>query len=169
MTAGMRHLAALLLGFTIAAGAATGEGAAARALAAIAGEWQGEGTTSGMVSKQRLHWEPVLDGRFTRLTLDNRMTTPDGKEWHFQAQAFYRVLPDGTIAGTWFDSRGYTFPLKGIADEAGTLTIDWGSDETERGRSSYRIADGKLEVTDEVQEKDGTLRAFGRSTLERSP
>ncbi len=165
----MRQLAACLIGFAMAASAAADESASARALNALVGDWQGEGTTSDMPSKQRLNWEPVLDGQFVRLTLDNRMTTPDGKEWHFQAQALYRAQPDGAIAGTWFDSRGFTFPLKGVTDDAGALTIDWGSDETERGRSRYRIAEGRLEVTDEVQENDGTLRVFGRSTLERRP
>jgi hypothetical protein len=169
MSAGMRRLAALLLGLAIAGPALAEESASARALNALVGDWQGTGTTSDMPSKQRLHWETVLGGKFVRLTLDNRMQTPDGKEWQFQAQALYRVLPDGTIAGTWFDSRGYTFPLNGRADDSGVLTIDWGSDDTERGLSRYRIRDGRLEVTDEVQDKDGTIRVFGRSTLERQP
>jgi hypothetical protein len=169
MTRGTKPLAALLLGLAIAGAATAEESASARALTALVGDWQGEGTTSDMPSKQRLHWETVLGGQFVRLTLDNRMETPDGKEWHFQAQALYRVLPDGTIAGTWFDSRGFTFPLKGRADDSGVLTIDWGSDDTERGLSRYRIENGRLEVTDEVQDKDGTIRVFGRSTLERQP
>ena len=169
MSAGMRRLAALLLGLAIAGPALAEKSASARALNALVGDWQGAGTTSDMPSKQRLHWETVLGGKFVRLTLDNRMQTPDGKEWQFQAQALYRVLPDGTMAGTWFDSRGYTFPLNGRADDSGVLTIDWGSDDTERGLSRYRIRDGRLEVTDEVQDKDGTIRVFGRSTLERQP
>lgn len=169
MTGGMRLLTTLLLGFALSGAAIAEESASARALAALVGTWEGEGTTSDMPSRQRLQWESVLGGKFVRLTLDNRMETPDQKEWHFQAQALYRVLPDGTIAGTWFDSRGFTFPLKGRADDSGVLTIDWGSDDTERGLSRYRIAEGRLEVTDEVQEKDGTIRIFGRSTLERQP
>lgn len=169
MSAGIRHIAAFLLGLAMAGAAGAEESASARALAALVGTWEGEGTTSDMPSKQRLQWESVLGGKFVRLTLDNRMETPDQKEWHFQAQALYRVLPDGTIAGTWFDSRGFTFPLKGRADDSGVLTIDWGSDETERGLSRYRIADSRLEVTDEVQDKDGTIRIFGRSTLARLP
>lgn len=169
MKTGIGRLAALLLGFAMAAAATAEDSAAGRALAALVGDWQGTGTTSEMPSKQRLQWERVLDGKFVRLTLDNRLTAPDASEWHFQAQAYYKVSADGSIAGTWFDSRGFTFPLTGVADDAGALTIDWGSDETERGRSTYRIADGRLEITDEVQGKDGTLRVFGRSTLEPSP
>ena len=165
----MRQLALLLLGFAIAGPAAAEESVSARALSALVGDWQGEGTTSDMPSQQRLHWETVLAGKFVRLTLDNRMQTPDGKEWHFQAQALYRVPADGTIAGTWFDSRGFTFPLTGRTDDSGVLTIDWGSDDTERGLSRSRIENGRLEVTDEVQDKDGTIRIFGRSTLERQP
>jgi hypothetical protein len=145
------------------------ETAAAQLVAALAGNWQGAGEVRGMPSKQEMRWESVLDGRFLRLSFDNRMTAPDGKEWRFQADAYYRIQADGTIAGTWFDSRGFTFPLAGSADDAGVLTIDWGSDDTERGLSRYQIKDGRLEVTDEVKDKDGTIRVFGRSTLERKP
>ncbi len=160
---------ALLMCLLLSQPATAGDDASATVFTRLAGSWQGTGTTSGMASVQRLQWEPVLDAAFVRLTLENRMTMKDGKEWRFQAQAFYKVSPDGRIAGTWFDSRGLSFPLAGSVDDAGVLTIDWGSDDTERGRSRYRIADGVLEVTDEAQGKDGALAVFGRSTLKREP
>ncbi len=160
---------ALLMWLLLGPPAIAADDVAAAVFTRLAGTWQGTGTTSGMPSVQRLQWEPVLDAAFVRLTLENRMTMTDGKEWRFQAQAFYKVSPDGRIAGTWFDSRGLTFPLAGSVDDAGVLTIDWGSDDTERGRSRYRIADGALEVTDEVQGKDGALSVFGQSTLKREP
>jgi hypothetical protein len=48
------------------------------------------------------------------------------------------------------------------------MTIDWGTEESpERGRSTYRLAAGVLEVTDEVYGKDGTLAVFGRTRLTR--
>lgn len=73
------------------------ESASARALADLVGDWQGEDTTSDMPSKQRLRWESIIDGKFARLARDNRMTTPDGKEWHFQAQVYYRVFGRSTL------------------------------------------------------------------------
>jgi hypothetical protein len=145
------------------------ETAAAQLVAALAGNWQGAGEVRGMPSKQEMRWESVLDGRFLRLSFDNRMTAPDGKEWRFQADAYYRIQADGTIAGTWFDSRGVSFPLEGTAEPGGAMTILWGTADTELGRSSYRITEAGLDVTDEVQGPDGTWRTFGRSMLNRLP
>lgn len=140
---------------------------AAQLFAELGGAWEGSGETEGMPARLRLQWEPVLDGAFTRLTLSNRMTTQDAREWHFQAQAFYRVGADGAISGTWVDSRGVSLPLAGVA-EPGLLTIHWGTETSvERGRSSYRIAAGAVEITDEVQTADGGWRVFGRSRLAR--
>ena len=47
------------------------------------------------------------------------------------------------------------------------MTIDWGTDAIERGRSSYRLTEGTLEVTDEVYSKEGELHVFGRTHLTR--
>ncbi|HEY7754141.1 MAG TPA: hypothetical protein VH856_10030 [Steroidobacteraceae bacterium] len=137
--------------------------------AAIAGEWLGSGETLGMASTQRARWEPALDAAFFRFVFDNRMTTSDGKESRFRAEAFYRVGGDGAVTGTWLDSRGMTLPLTGLVDDSGALTIDWGTAETERGRSTYRLLEGALEVTDEVMNPDGGWRVFGRTVLRRQP
>jgi len=137
--------------------------------AQIAGNWQGSGEVRGMASVQQMSWQPVLDGSFLRLTFDNRMTGTDGKEWRFQAHGYYRIRDDGTITGLWFDSRGVSFMLSGAIDGGGTMTILWGTDDTERGRSSYRLAAGELEVTDEVLGRDGEWRVFGRTRLTRAP
>jgi hypothetical protein len=137
--------------------------------AAIAGEWQGSGETLGMASTQQARWEPALDAAFFRFVFDNRMIASDGRESRFRAEAFYRVGGDGAVTGTWLDSRGMTLPLTGMLDDSGALTIDWGSAETERGRSTYRLLDGSLEVTDEVMNPDGGWRVFGRTILKRRP
>ena len=137
--------------------------------AAISGEWQGSGETLGMASSQQARWEPALDAAFFRFVFDNRMTATDGRESRFRAEAFYRVTADGAVTGTWLDSRGMTLPLTGIVDATGALTIEWGSPETERGRSSYRLIGGALEVTDEVMNPDGSWRVFGRTVLQRKP
>jgi len=162
-----RWIAALTCLWPLAAAAQ--EPPAARVLVELASVWQGGGETNGMPATLRLHWEPVLDGAWTRLALSNRMQAPDGKEWHFQAQAFYRVGPDGAISGNWFDSRGRSLPLAGSA-EAGIMTIRWGTSESaEQGRSTYRLATDALEITDEVLTKEGAWRVFGRSRLARMP
>lgn len=137
--------------------------------AAIAGEWQGAGETLGTPSTQEARWEPALDAAFFRFVFDNRLTAPDGRQSRFRAEAFYRVGRDGVVSGTWLDSRGMTLPLAGTVDDSGALTIDWGTAETERGRSTYRLVDGALEVTDEVMNPDGGWRVFGRTVLKRKP
>ena len=111
---------------------------------------------------------PALDAAFFRFVFDNRMTAADGKESRFRAEAFYRVGPDGGISGNWFDSRGMALPLTGSVDENGALVILWGTEETERGRSTYRLADDALEITDEVVGEDGNWRVFGQTRLVRA-
>lgn len=133
----------------------------------LEGDWRGGGEVSGMAADMRMRWQPALDGKFHRLSMENVMTGSDGKSWHFKAEAFYRVQEDGSITGQWFDSRGLDLPLAGRV-EGNAMTIDWGTDgSAERGRSTYRLAADALEVTDEVYGKDGRLGAFGRTILRR--
>jgi hypothetical protein len=161
-----RRLSAALIVALAALPALAQDGAAAAFLGRLAGSWQGAGEVRQMAADMRMHWEPVLDGEFHRLSMENRMSGKDGQTWHFKAQAYYRVQEDGTLTGTWFDSRGITLPLTGrVQGEA--MTIDWGTAEIERGRSTYRLAGEALEVTDEVYGKDGALAVFGRTKLAR--
>ena len=163
----MHLLRILLLWIACLPAAFAQESPAAGFFARIAGDWQGTGEVRGMASVQQMAWQPVLDGGFLRLTFDNCMTAADGKEWQFQAHGYYRVREDGTITGLWFDSRGVSFPLSGAVDDGGTMTILWGTDDTERGRSSYRLSAETLEVTDEVLSREGGWRVFGRTRLTR--
>ncbi len=162
-----RHRAAALV-LALACSPALAEAPAAAAiLERLAGEWKGNGEVSGMAADMRMRWEQALDGRFHRLAMENLMTGQDGKTWHFKAEALYRVLKDGSIAGQWFDSRGLNLPLVGRAD-GDAMTIDWGNEASaERGRSTYRLSADALEVTDEVYGKDGALTTFGRTRLSR--
>jgi hypothetical protein len=98
--------------------------------------------------------------------MENRMTGSNGQSWHFKALSFYRVAENGSIAGTWFDSRGISLPLTGRV-EGDAMTIDWGTPDIERGRSTYRLTADALEVTDETYGKDGGLVVFGRTRLTR--
>ena len=132
----------------------------------LAGQWRGGGEVRGMQSEQLMRWGPVLDGSFTRLEFDNTMRGEDDSEYRFQAHAYYLAGEGGAITGTWLDSRGMTLPLTGQACEA-SLDIEWGSATTERGRSAYRIEGDRLEVVDEVLQKDGRWRVFGRSVLQK--
>lgn len=157
---------ALLLACTLSARA--DEGGTRGFFAALAGEWRGQGETLGMASVQQARWEPALGAAFFRFVFDNRMTAADGKETRFRAEAFYRVGKDGAVTGTWLDSRGVTQQIAGGLDESGTLVILWGSDATERGRSSYRLVEDALEITDEVVGEDGNWRVFGQTRLTRN-
>lgn len=160
-------LLALLLSASFAAGA--DEAGTRGFFAALAGEWQGKGETLGMASVQQARWEPALGAAFFRFAFDNRMTAADGRETRFRAEAFYRVDKDGTVTGTWLDSRGVTQQIAGGLDESGALVIQWGSEETERGRSTYRLVEDALEITDEVVGEDGNWRVFGQTRLTRNP
>ena len=165
MRLAMRSTAALILAFALQAAQAE-EPPATAFFAKLAGHWHGNGEVRKMAADMRMHWEPVLDGQFQRLSMEDLMTGTDGKTWHFKAQGYYHVAKDGTITGSWFDSRGISLPLTGGV-EGDTMTIDWGTDAIERGRSTYRLGDGALEVTDEVYTKEGELQVFGRTRLKR--
>ncbi len=154
MIRALRALVALLvLVATPAAAQDTG------ALAWLTGSWRGAGTMFGNASEAALDIRPALGGRFLELSY---------RAGGFEGRAFYRVEDDGRWRATWFDNRGLTFPIE--ADVAGrTLTADWGSAETERGRTIYRLAeDGHLDVVDSVVGADGGRREFARHVLHRA-
>jgi hypothetical protein len=113
----------------------------AETLAWLQGSWRGAGTMFGRPSEARLEIRPALGGRFLELSY---------RAAGFEGRAFYRHAGAGRWRATWFDNRGTSFPIEAAA--AGrTLTADWGSAETERGRTVYRLRDdGRLEVTDSV-------------------
>lgn len=162
----MKHAFILLLLAFATPSALAEESAASAFFGKLAGEWQGTGEVSAMAADMRMNWEPVLDGRFLRLTMDNRMTGTEGKAWHFKSQAYYRIENDGTITGTRFDSHGITQPLNGGVEQD-AVTIQWGTEATERGHSYYRLSVDALEVTDEVLTTEGEWRVFGRTRLAR--
>ena len=82
---------------------------------------------------------PALGGRFLELSY---------RAGQFEGRAFYRPAGEGRWRATWFDNRGISFPIEALAAER-TLTAEWGSADTERGRTIYRLLpDGRLEVTD---------------------
>ncbi len=129
------------------------------------GSWSGEGKTLEMPATLRMSWEWVLGEKFLRLSLKNEMRA-SGKVQLFEGHAYYQPS-EGKCEGTWFDSRGMSFPIK-CSVEGQSLTAMWGATGQENGKSVYRLlADGKLEVIDSVKQKDGTWKEFGRFVLTR--
>ena len=131
----------------------------------LLGRWEGHGKLFGVDATFSMTWESVLEEKFVRLTFQNKMHSGDGAERIFKAQAFYRSIGAGQIEGTWFDSRGIVQPLRGNADDT-TLTINWGTPETEEGRTIYRLKEGRIEVEDFVLKGD-KWQQFGSATYER--
>lgn len=130
------------------------------------GSWSGEGKTMEMPANLRMNWEWVLSEKFLRLTLRNEMRTANGAVELFEGHAYYQ-LDKGKCEGTWFDSRGITFPIK-CSVEGQSLTAAWGTTGTEIGKSTYTfLANGKLEVVDTVKQKDGSWKEFGHFLMTR--
>lgn len=136
-------------------------------LSRLEGSWQGDGKAFGMAANMQLKWEWVLNKKFLRLSLKNEMSTPNGQKQVFEGQAYYQATGADKYEAQWFDSRGVTFPIKAHL-EGDALIAMWGSRDKEEGKSVYRLVDAStLEVIDNVKQKDGTWREFGRATLTR--
>jgi len=124
----------------------------------IIGEWRGGGTMFGRPSEATFRVSPVLGGRFLEFSY---------RAGPFEGRAFYRAVANGRWEAHWFDNRGVTFPIEAREIER-TLTSDWGSPETEQGRTVYRLtADGRLHITDSVR-RDGSYREFATHVLTRA-
>lgn len=149
-----RLLAALLL---LIAAPVAAQGIAP--LAWLEGRWQGPGTMFGTASEAVLEVRPALGGRWLELSW---------RAGRFEGRALYRPDGDGGWRATWFDNRGISFGIEAAAGER-TLTSDWGSAESERGRTVYRLRDdGQLEVVDSVMMPGGEPREFARHILSRA-
>ncbi|MBX3561248.1 MAG: hypothetical protein KF780_05490 [Sphingomonas sp.] len=113
----------------------------------------------GNASEAVLEVRPALGGRFLEFSY---------RAGRFEGRAFYRPDGEGRWRATWFDNRGISFGIAAVLAER-TLTSDWGSAETERGRTVYRMLDdGRLEVVDTVTAHDGQAREFARHILSRA-
>lgn len=135
-------------------------------LARWEGNWTGEGKFFGQSAVQRLQWEQVLDGKFTRLTV--RVETASGQPM-FEGHAYYRQVEGAQFEARWFDSQSHIYPIKAQLD-ADALTAFWGEPLKEEGKSAYKLLDAgkQLEVVDAVRTKEGSWREFGRFVLKRS-
>ncbi|QQS40336.1 MAG: nuclear transport factor 2 family protein [Acidobacteriota bacterium] len=142
---------ALVLAF---AGAACAQ---ASVLDRFYGTWQGAGKVNGRESAVVMTWEPVHGGKNYRLDFRNEM---EGG-FLFEGTALYSLKKEGGFTGLWVDSAGSVHPLEAsFAND--TLTTNWGTPETEEGRTEYRLTGGgEMLVIDSVKTKEG-WREFGR-------
>lgn len=125
----------------------------------LMGRWAGAGTSFGAASEASLEVTPALDGAFVELRY---LAT---KPASFEGRAFYKENSGGGWEARWFDSRGVTWPIRATLSGT-TLTSDWGTADTERGRTVYRrLEDGRLEAVDTVLQQDGRWREFARQTF----
>jgi hypothetical protein len=153
---GALSLALALTGAAVPAAAQPAQDVAG--LSWLVGSWLGTGTMLGRPSQAELVIRPVLGGRFLELSY---------RAGGFEGRAFYHSVGTGRWQANWFDNRGVRFAIEATAADR-TLTADWGSPETEQGRTVYRLADdGRLHVSDSVQ-RDGALRPFASYTLIRA-
>ena len=126
------------------------------------GEWSGEGTLMGQPANFEMKWESVLDQQFIRLTFQNSI--PD--QFSFSGHAYYHIESDSTATGTWFDTRGYIFPIDAILSQ-NSIISSWGTAEIEQGRTDYIVqSDGTIRVTDYVL-KDNVFQKFGEAIYRR--
>ncbi|MGZ8997288.1 MAG: hypothetical protein ACXW2T_00380 [Allosphingosinicella sp.] len=159
------RLVAILLGLCAPAGAGQAQTPSA-SLDWLVGSWGGEGNLQGQTSEAKLEVRPALGGKF--LELSYRLSTRGPRPYNFEGRAFYRPVSGRDWRADWFDSRGMVWPI-GASVEGGTLTANWGTGETERGRTVYRLLPaGRLELVDTVRQPDGTWREFARHILSRA-
>ncbi len=104
--------------------------------------WEGSGTLMGASATFKMSWTQELSDSFYHLNFENRRNVKNGSEIVFKAKAFYKVTNDSIVSGTWFDSRGISFPLKGKFLE-NELIIIWGNEQTEQGKTTYTYLDKK--------------------------
>ncbi len=130
------------------------------------GNWKGTGVVSGMNSIITMEWKNVMNDKFYRLTFRNEMSR-ENDHFVFEGTAFYKTTADSETEGYWFDSMGLVRPIKAILD-TDSIIANWGSKDTEEGKTSYRIIDAdSMEVVDFVKTKTGIWREFGRSNFKR--
>lgn len=144
----------------------SGRASAADIWQALTGRWQGSGEVSGMAATISLRFRSAFGGRGYHLDFENSMRDKSQKTWQFSAEALYRCDPAGACRGHWYDSRGMVLPLNASV-ENDRLVVEWGDASTERGRTTYRLDEDTLRITDEVLGKDGAWKVFGTTSAER--
>jgi hypothetical protein len=128
----------------------------------LAGRWAGPGTFQGRAVSGAMTWEPVLAGRFTRLTLGLK----PGDRTVFEGQGSYTGEP---LSGAWFDSQGSTLSITAIF-VGDSVVSQWGpTADRPVGRIVYRLTSAdQLTVTDYLGRGADWIE-FGRLRYQRLP
>ena len=87
----------------------------------------------------------------------------------FEGMGTYRISADGKVDGVWADSNGNIHPLDGTWDGR-RLRINWGTPETEQGRSEYHFDPKEgLTTTDWVLRENNQWHQFMTVTYPNPP
>ena len=126
--------------------------------------WIGSGVLMGKEATFTMEWQRVLRNKFIKLEFQNKRKLGDNEYLVFRATAFYKIVNDTMVVGNWFDNRGMSFPLKGSINE-NELTILWGNDDTEMGKTIYHYLrdNNKITVEDFVM-NNGKYSNFGNAS-----
>ena len=126
--------------------------------------WTGNGELMGNEATFTMDWKSVLDNKFIKLEFQNKRKSSNNKDIVFSATAFYKIVNDTMVVGNWFDNRGTTFPLKGAITE-NKITILWGSEETETGKTIYQyISESDKVIVEDFIMNNGRYAKFGYAT-----
>ncbi len=125
--------------------------------------WNGVGMLMSKKATFTMDWQRVLGNQFIKLEFQNKRKSKNNKDIIFRATAFYKIVNDTTVTGNWFDNRGMSFPLKGHIKE-NELTILWGSNETEMGKTIYRYTNDNIITVEDFIMNNGKYYKFGSAT-----
>ncbi|MDJ0645452.1 MAG: hypothetical protein QNJ57_05640 [Flavobacteriaceae bacterium] len=129
----------------------------------LLGSYKGTGTLFGQKATFTMTWEKALNDRFMRLAFENRYHDTSGTERILKATAYYDFRQN---KGYWFDSRGTMLPLR-LEVVENSMTILWGDETTEKGKTIYLIEDKtQLNVQDFVY-RDTAYVPFGKASYNR--
>lgn len=131
--------------------------------ALIEKNWNGSGILMGKEATFTMDWQRVLSNKFIKLEFQNKRKLEDDKDIVFRATAFYKIMNDTMVVGNWFDNRGVTFPLNGYIIE-NEMTIFWGNDETERGKTIYSYTTNNVITVEDFIMNNGKYIKFGNAT-----
>jgi hypothetical protein len=112
----------------------------------IMGEWKGTGALFGKEASFSMKWEAPLGNHFLNLEFHNSFSDANGVERSMDAEAYYGLK---TGQGYWFDSRGQVLPLH-FEISGNTMTVFWGDETSEMGKTIYTINPSGVTVEDFV-------------------
>lgn len=128
----------------------------------ILGKWEGKGTLMRNEAAFSMHWENTLNNKFLKLNFKNQFKDQNGVLRELQSEAYYKF---STKSGYWFDSRGIILPLK-LELKDNSLTVFWGDQKTERGKTTYTLTIDQCDVEDFVL-RDNQYLSFGKAVYKR--